>query len=299
MPLFFVLAGFVHKTKQEESIVNFSIKKYNSILGPYFLFSILSYCFWLLIGRNFGEDKLLNINIIKPFIGIFYANGHDHWMQHNLPLWFLPCLFVVELIFFIINNKTKNSIQKITLISTLTAIGFINSKTFNIPLPFSGNTAFVALSFFSFGYFLKERIASFSLPNYISLSFIIIAYFIAISNQRVDMQSNNYNNIILFYLSSLLNIIGYICIIKKTQKNSIIVFFGENTLLILAFHGIALSFIKAIQIFLFKIPLDYFNENIVASICYTILAFAILTPVILINKKFNLLSLTQIRLTKT
>lgn len=299
MPLFFLLAGFVYKAKTDECSRTFIQKKYNSILSPYLLFSFISYLFWILIGRHFGEDKLLDINPLKPFIGIFYANGHDHWMQHNLPLWFLPCLFLVELIFFTIDRKTNNIKQKMSIVTLFVLIGFLNSKTINIPLPLSANTAFIALSFFSFGYLAKDKISKINPPIYLSLILIVIAYFISKTNQRVDMQSNQYNNIVLFYFSALLNIVGYIGIVKKLPQISIFNFFGRNTIIILAFHGMALSFIKGFQVFILKLPLDFLKENLYVSVLYAILSLILITPLLIINMKLNLLNAFSIRLTKT
>ena len=64
-------------------------------------------------------------------------------MAHNGILWFLPCLFMTEILFFALSQLDKKWVQLIAVIS-LAGIGFL----FETNLPWCFNIAMVALQFF-------------------------------------------------------------------------------------------------------------------------------------------------------
>lgn len=62
------------------------------IVSSIFSFLVITYLFWLIVGRKFGEDSTLNMNVLKPLVGILYSNGIDNWLGFDIPLWFVTCL---------------------------------------------------------------------------------------------------------------------------------------------------------------------------------------------------------------
>lgn len=105
MPLFFFVAGLLFYQSiniKKDSFTNFIKKRARSILTPYFIFSFLTYVYWLIIHYIY---LLMNghyndrFEPVKAFLGIFVSNGAEGWLIHNPPLWFLSCLFVTVLLF--------------------------------------------------------------------------------------------------------------------------------------------------------------------------------------------------------
>src|SRR5579862_1205738 len=105
MPLFFLISGFLFNAGKYDNFKSLFKSKFNSIYLPYVFFFAVTFLYWVLIERKFrgGEYSILN-----QFMGLFYGTYEGEHLNFNGALWFLPCLFVVELMFYFvskINNK--------------------------------------------------------------------------------------------------------------------------------------------------------------------------------------------------
>ena len=107
MPLFFFLSGMAlyYSLNKNSNFKNFFTKKIRSIIIPYIIFSIISITYWILIERKIRGQ--LNISIMQNFLNIFIARANPTLYSYNIAMWFLPCLFTSEIIFFIV-TKLKN-----------------------------------------------------------------------------------------------------------------------------------------------------------------------------------------------
>lgn len=294
VPLFFMLAGIVFSSKNEDTFKCFLKRKFNSILSPYITLSILTYLFWLFVGRHFGSDKNLIINIFQPLIGIFIGNASGHWMIHNPPLWFLPCLFACQIIFFSINNFFKSLPVKCLAIILFVFLGLLVKDFSGFVVPFELDTACVALLFFFIGYKLKLYFFNVNLPVYIGFSFLFIGFYISFLNGYVDMHAGRYNNVLLFFIGSISSIFGYILIVKKFNPPPFFSFFGRNTILILALHGIVISIVKGFLVFLVHVDANIFQHSIVYSLFFVACCFIFLIPVAIINSRYKIFSILNI-----
>lgn len=86
---------------------------------------------------------------------------------------------------------------------------------------------------------------------------VILGIIFSQLNGRVDFYSNNFNNIVFYYISALSTITVLIFISKLLPYNNIIEFIGINTLSILVFHIRAVQIIKFIDIKILKFNLNY------------------------------------------
>ena len=98
MPLFFFISGFLYNIRGD-----FIFHKGRSILIPYFSFSFISYLYWLLVESRF-RSSAASTDYLDQFLNIFVP--HQSY-QFNVVLWFLPCLFLVSVFFFILHEKVK------------------------------------------------------------------------------------------------------------------------------------------------------------------------------------------------
>lgn len=275
MPLFFFLSGLFFSHSGDTS--EFMFKKAKSILIPYFIFGIVTYMFWLFIGRKFGADSALDLPWWKPIIGMFYSVGTNNWLQHNTPLWFLTCLYLSEIFFFLLLKVTKTIAIWLIVISVL---GYLLSL-YSIPsLPWSLNTTPQAILFLGAGFLAKKFIHE---PNNI-LAFIIFAicitgiYFIESFNGRIDLSSNRYGNYLLFFTSSALGIAAVIVLSQKVNFRPINMV-GRHTLVIFLLHGVAVSAYKGVLVLGLGFSLDLFESNIAINFLLTTAVLLSLTPV--------------------
>jgi len=199
--IFIFISGFLFN-KSNKSKNKFFKKNFYSLIIPYIFFSFTTYLFWLLIGRHYGEVNNLSINPLDPFIGIFYGSFSTTKMIHNVPLWFLPCLFSTKSIFFLLNLVFKN--KAIIFISIFLGItGLILKSNSSFLLPWGIDAAMLLMPFYLAGHILKEKYylikINFSIRILISLICIVLIQIIIL---KCDFQCK------LFLTYHLLGFVG-------------------------------------------------------------------------------------------
>ena len=104
MPLFFILSG----AAMTYSASGYSLKKkFKTLLAPYFVFSLLCFAYWAFVESRFRPMHDADIcewwtgaNVkLQQFVNIFTAINSKPAFVYNIVLWFLPCLFVAELVY--------------------------------------------------------------------------------------------------------------------------------------------------------------------------------------------------------
>lgn len=97
MPLFFWVSGYLYKN-YKANIQSFIKNKTRSLLVPYISFALFHYFIWIII---FGINS--NKDLIKPLKCVFF-NTTDKSFPIAGALWFLPCLYFVEIFFILISR---------------------------------------------------------------------------------------------------------------------------------------------------------------------------------------------------
>lgn len=289
MPLFFIISGYiVSKNIKTISIKEFVSRKVKSMLTPYFIFSILTYLYWVIIERNIRGE---NISIIKPFINIFTAQGGSDNYVFNVVMWFLPCLFVTEIIYYFINkNSNKRIIIMILFLSSVT--GYLISQYVSISLPWTLDIMFTSLVFYGIGNLIsvnKVRFINIGKRYYtykiISVFSFLVLTIVSLLNGRVDMNNNIIPNYFMFYISAFSGII-FILVISRKIKLSFINYLGKNSLIIMLVHEpIKRIIIKFIEI-ITKINIEILRNNIISIIICTLIIITIIIPIIFIIDKY-------------
>lgn len=142
MPLFFFLSGLVFNAGKYDWKTLLK-SRFNSLLLPYVFFYLLTLVYYIIVESHFRQ---IEVSALQSIAGMFVAAQIDGLMEHNGILWFLPCLFVVELLCFAVSRI--NDIKKeILAVISLAAIGFL----VRTPLPWCLNIAMVCLQFFFIG----------------------------------------------------------------------------------------------------------------------------------------------------
>lgn len=147
MPLYFVLSGLFFKTYG--GFYFFIKKKVNKLIIPFlfvFLFIILPFSLLL--------DKMNGVEITIESL-LWKEKGRLN-LGINGASWFLLCLFVVNLYFYVIFLLTKQNVKVITIVVIICGfLGyFLNINDLFLPLWF--DSALTALPFFLFGYYLRN-----------------------------------------------------------------------------------------------------------------------------------------------
>ncbi|WP_242092421.1 acyltransferase family protein [Aestuariivivens sediminicola] len=282
VPLFFFIAGMFHPKKVDlEKIIH----RAKCIIIPYFAWSFMLYGFWFLIGRHYGNSKTYDLDPLKEFLGVFYAQGGIQFMDWGIPMWFLPCIFLSFLLFSLILEINNRYIQYIVFIILL-LFGVSYPVFFEVNLPWSFDVACVSLFFYGLGFVLKNKLIT-AQRGIKSIGVLLLCLMLSLIsgliNSKVDMYRSDYGNIILFLISGLAGCFFVLLFFKIFRMKTGFAFLGRNTIPILALHLRALTVIKLALVGI-GITLFNFSEHIKLGLVF--LQILLLLPIVLLINKY-------------
>lgn len=292
IPTFFFLSGVFSRPERYKNYFDFFRQKGIRILIPYFFFNSVTYLFWLLIGRHYGLDNGLEIHPLVPLKGIFI--GTSQFMLHNVPLWFLACLFSVESIFYLIFKKTTSIERYFVKIIPLIVIGYLIYRFNTHSLAWGIDIAFSMIVFYSSGHFLREKLLKKDINILHQIGLLLVAslliFIVYKLNDDVKVFANYYGNYLYFLIGAFSGIVFCVSFFKLIdvvfKPINFLLFTGKSTLIILALHLIASSFLKAIMVYVLKIDYALYQNNTFYTLAFGIMCIVVLVPVIHFINKF-------------
>ena len=236
MPLFFFLSGYVFKGTDD--FKSFLAKKIRGIIVPYFGFGTIVLVFDILYTK-YIRFETVDISIkIKNFI-----------IQNRCyTVWFLTCLFCMNMIFYLLIHYLKNKIKVGIIVGLLAAIILVYYRLGGTSLPWNIDTSFAALPFFYLGYIIryKENLEKLLFQNKKTIKLITyliinmgtagLSYKIGGAGSTLDMFGNRYGIELLTYISAVAGLFCIVLIAKLITINSI-KYVGKNSLVYFALHN--------------------------------------------------------------
>ena len=285
MPLFFFLSGvFFSPTIQG------LVKRVRQILIPYLIFGVLSFIYWRFAEMRF-RPLPENFDANMHFFDLFWQTEQ---FRFNVPLWFLPCLMIVQSVGTVLFRFIKN--QKV-LIATVISWVLIANGIHVSSTAMWVNESFYAFPFFALGYLIgKERYMNIEscLSRKCDWLYSILAVMglitIWLLSTRNDMMSSSYSNGYgAFFLIALVCIMCLFALLEKIRSGkiiSILTWLGVNSLIIMCLHEPLKRIIIVVFSKLLGMETEVVRESIVWSILMSCLIVFLLVPVCLfINKK--------------
>ncbi len=286
MPLFFFLAGMTIKYSVSNSNKEFVLKKIKRIIIPYLFFCIVTFVYWAIIERKIRGQ--LDISLLSNFINIFLFRIDGNLYAYNIALWFLPCLFVSELIVFFMMKYIKN--KKIVTFSSLILfiVGMMLSIK-HISIIFALETALVAQFLIILGdlfSIIEKKDGNLIIEVIACILSIIGVVLCMIFHNEVGMLGHMYGNVLLFLIGAISG--SYLTYeISKLLKNvKFIQFLGINSLIMLGFHEPIKRVVIKIFSILLKLSDSIVRNNIMYSIIISVVVLVLILPIILILNKF-------------
>lgn len=249
VPLFFFLAGvFFNANGTLKELV---IQKFQTLIKPYL---VVLLCVGLM---SFLFNSVNPLNIL--FGVLFSTDQSISWV----PLWFLPHLFIVVLVSWLILNlfELKNNLIALRFfVACLFVVGGFVVNLFEmrfydihilsvinyeglIGFPFCADLLFVSSAFFLLGYVFRENLKKFQGDGFIV--FISIFLFFTLHyfyNETIDLNKRIYGDplistlqalsgiYIILYLSRLISLVPW--------GSAVFSYVGSGSLFILIFHGV-------------------------------------------------------------
>ncbi len=258
MPLFFYLSGVVFKPSRQAPLT-FVKKKARGLLLPYFIFSAITYVTWFVLFRHLPFTPGENVDPIHPFTGIFLSTPENYQLTYNPAIWFLTCLFLVELLFFFYYRLSRGKWIGLFLL-TAAILGY-GSTFLQFAIPWNGFVALTAVVFYGLGFLTKTfwKTYSWKIVAPITVSFFSLMYIIQSFNERIDMRGNILGEAYLFYPAAILGMIAFLMLIQKLQHTKGLLYLGSNSIIVLLVHMPVLNLVKAMMHYGFGVNLDTAN----------------------------------------
>lgn len=273
VPLFFFLSGMTYKYRP--GMGPFAARKARQLLVPYLVFGLLSIVAYQVLGAVTAQRLGVTEAFLSPLDclkGLAFGTGILGGLKFNLPLWFLPCLFVIECIVqrvceaFDDRGKTPFGPAGALVLALLAALGIVSTFFMDqVVLPFSLTTGLIMLPFFALGMVLartgalgrlQESIGT-DAPGRAKLALagvVLLAAGIALAllnattmgYARIDYVLSLYGVWPLYYLAALVLGGGVVALSMAIQHSRPLEYVGRNTLAILVMHKFPILFCQTI-----------------------------------------------------
>ena len=253
--LFMFISGLVTSDRQE-SFGHFLRREFRRLLIPYLFFGVISVVIYQVLGRYaagaLGEE--FNGSLLTNLGYLLYGSSKNGQMEYNHPLWSLTCLFVCDVIYYLLRTFRPKPLKKelwlTGWIPVFALLGWLNSTRWQLVLPFQAETALIMMVFYLAGRLLREPLGSLKMKKpamlAVGLLLIVIAGFIGMKNGRVRYSGDVYNSYPLFWLSAFGSIIGYLLMARVIDRNRVLEYVGASTMAILVMHKFPVLFFQTI-----------------------------------------------------
>lgn len=150
IPLFFFISGLLYNNEKYKEFLPFVKARAKRLLLPYVAYSVITWLIW--VGYTFATNKPVE-SYWMPLLQTVIAKGSGGYLVHNVALWFIPCLFAVEIIYYFI-GKFKWSVSFVICCTIALVSIFLEARYGRDYLdfwPWNLDSAFMALPFYCIG----------------------------------------------------------------------------------------------------------------------------------------------------
>ena len=248
MPLFFILAGMVYNPEKYPRLRDLIRRRWDTMIKAYLFFSLAALVYVFLSEKIFVYAKDLSAEkYISSFWQIFIAQGSAPVL--NTPLWFVPCLFAVELMYFYLARLTL--VRCVLVCAVLSSAGWLLESGLlafnNKVLPWTLDSALYALSFYAAGnrlfpYVRRAIIRNENRPDrnkrYLAVFALCVLVWLPLMlmNGKVSLGSRVLNNGFLFFLTGVLGTLAVLAVSCMLKDNKFLLFLGKNTFCLMSVH---------------------------------------------------------------
>lgn len=238
MPLYFFLSGLFFKTYGGG--IPFLKKKINKILIPFLFFYVLTADFIPQVFYSLSDRPLLGINNLT-FMGQMHDICYDCCQATNGPIWFLLCLFEVNILFCCVNVIYKENVELIYTLSVLFGINGLLLSYFDIRLPLTFSTSFTCLPFFAFGHYIRNSTSilyNSMIDKYLISCSIVCAIFLWLVARHVVFYKNEFYHS-SYFTAHICGIVGTMMILflsKYLGRIPIVTYYGKYSIITLCTH---------------------------------------------------------------
>lgn len=279
MPLFLFISGYVFKVNI--TFVDFVYKKIKSLIVPYFFLAFLIIVYEIICGITNGQK----INILRLILNYLLQ-------RRESALWFLTCLFIIELTMFLV-IKIKNMLLQSCVVVGITLLGLLYEYFINVPIIWNVDIAMTTIVFFYTGYlFRKKDIMNkcFSFPRVYPWMFLILGilnFVGAVVNNKIsggglELMAGEYGFWPITYLVAVIGVMA-VLIFAHQYTSKYIIYLGRNSIIYFGLHqSIMMPFMDKVYE-----KLDLFQDTIRGPGSIIMESFITLCIIVIVLTLFN------------
>lgn len=305
MPLFFIVSGMLFDRKRFPDFKTFIRRKAVTLICPYVLFYLLSILYLIavkLVAEGFSGLEWQRY--FTYFLQMFLSQGSARSV--NAPLWFVPCLFATEIIYFFVSSLNRKSI--VLVCTFLSALGWILESGLipfdNTLLPWSLDSALFAIGFYALGNVLSDNLKTVFVAveknknkrlfcAAVALVFLAITVCVGLYNGKVSLGSKILNNGVLLYLSGITGTIFIFATAFIFESDKLLRYVGRNSFYVMSVHYLIREFILLCCRSL-DIP-KYNKASMVETIIPVLIVFALSLLVTFVYNQAKIFVLRKIK----
>lgn len=158
MPLFFLISGMLFRKDKFTSFGEFLKKRTKRLFVPYLLYSVATWAIWAVFRMYRGDEV---DSYWMPLLQTIIAQGSGEYMVHNSALWFIPCLFAVEVMYFFVSKlKDWAALGLCFCLAGLSfLLGHFHGRGWWFLLPWNFDAAMIAMPFYGVGHILVKHVS--------------------------------------------------------------------------------------------------------------------------------------------
>lgn len=249
IPLFFIIAGMTFQKDKYPDFWWFFKRRVQTLLIPYVVFALFSVLYRFVMDVAFnGISSTAYMNVGKHLLQFLTAR-YSQQMVANVALWFVPCLFLLECMYFWI-MRISNRVLFFGTIVLLVCLGWFTESRycpvdFSL-LPWNFSSACFAVGFYAVGHLSGNNLSTFVSQNKttrkkaITLAIAVLCFAVVMIvgklNASVSIGSRRLGNGFLFYLTGILGFLGVFCVGEFLKNIKPLTFWGRSSFCIMATH---------------------------------------------------------------
>lgn len=267
MPLFFFVSGWVYKKKNVLKDIGHRAR---TLMVPYYVFGGVLLLYWQLFERRFRDSAL---SFGQSVYGLL--TGEYDYLDFNVHLWFLPCLFVTAVFFNVLVNvgdRWKNGGIVFAGFVSL-AMSAVSLVMVCPPLIWGFERTFQYIGFYAAGAMLsKTRVEGLAEKMGRGMQGAVLLLCLSAT---VALNHWNLTAGIFRYIDAFLGIFLVVAMALLLQNSALVQYLGRTTLLVLCIHGPIYRILIQVFSLMLQISTDSFRSNLFLSIFVTAATLAL------------------------
>lgn len=232
VPIFFFLSGMFFNKK--DSFVISSQKTIRRIGIPFIFFYIVSYPYRMIV--YLWDHRTLTGFRWNCILDLFKIEWRADYLYVNVPLWFLVCLFVLQISYYFINKLPQWSIW---IIAIGGAVCFVFTQY--IPTPLMINVAMHYITYFAIGALVGKKLLDYIKENKNRIFVLLISitvYLLSTLFSHSHFENSFTYNILLHIqtFSFIFFTITAFSYFNNTKHLAFLRFYGNNSIVVLGLH---------------------------------------------------------------